>query len=57
MGKEQVEDIIKIKILELEDKLMDVIEISSLYEHIPVPVFEAEMSDIIRRIEYLETLI
>lgn len=57
MGKEQVNDIIRIKILELEDKLMDVIEISSKYEHVPVPVFEAEMGEILKEIEYLENLI
>jgi len=57
MGTEQVNKIIKIKIIELEDKLMDVIEISSNYENIPVPVFEVEMSKILKEIEYLEGLI
>lgn len=56
MGTEQVNAIIKIKILELEDKLMDVIEISSNYEFVPVPIFEAEMSEILKEIEHLESL-
>jgi len=49
--------VVRIKILELEDKLMNVIEISNHYENIPVPVFEAEMSEILKEIEYLENLI
>ena len=57
MGTEQVNEIIRIRILELEDKLMEVIEISSKYEHVPVPIFEAEMSDLLKEIEYLEVLI
>ena len=35
---------------------MEVIEISSKYEYVPVPIFEAEMSEILKEIEYLETL-
>jgi len=57
MGKDKVNKIIRIKILELEDKLMDVIEISSNYEYVPVPVFEVEMSEILKEIEYLEGLL
>ena len=57
MGEEQVNAIIRIRILELEDKLMDVIEISSKYEFVPVPVFEAEMSDLLKEIEHFERLI
>jgi len=49
--------IVKTRILKLEDKLMDVIEISSKYEFVPVPVFEAEMSEILKEIEYLDSLI
>ena len=57
MAKDQANNIIRVKITELEDKLMDVIEISSKYEHVPVPIFEAEMSEILKEIEYLETII
>jgi len=35
---------------------MDIIEISNNYEFVPVPVFEAEMSEILKEIEYLESL-
>jgi hypothetical protein len=45
------------RILELEDKLMDSIEIASKYENIPVPVFELEMNAILKEIEYLESLL
>ena len=57
MVEEQINSIIGIRILELEDKLMDVIEISSKYDFVPVPVFEAEMSEILKKIEYLENII
>ena len=57
MKKEQANDIIKLRILELEDKLMDLIEISVRYENIPVPVFENEMGIILKEIEYLKNLI
>ena len=56
MEKKQVKKVIKLRILELEDKLMDLIEISIKYEDIPVPVFEYEMNIILREIEYLENL-
>ena len=36
---------------------MDVIEISSKYEFVPVPVFETEMAEILKEIEYLESLL
>jgi len=57
MAEEQVNNILRIKILELEDKLMDVIEISNNYENVPVPVFEFEVNAILKEIEYLENLI
>ena len=43
--------------MELEDKLMDLIEISVRYENIPVLVFEHEMDAILKEIEYLEKAI
>lgn len=54
MAEEQVNNIIRIKILELEDKLKDIIEISSKFEFFPVPGFELEMDAILKEIEYLE---
>jgi len=57
MEEKQNNQVIKTKILELEEKLMDVIEISSRYEKIPVPVFEQEMDSILNEIEYLESLL
>lgn len=47
MEEKQINNIIRTKILELEDKLMDLIEISVKYENIPVPVFESEMNVIL----------
>lgn len=36
---------------------MNVIEISSKYENIPVPVFEQEMDYILKEIEHLQSLV
>jgi len=55
--EEQIVDVIQTRILELEEKLIDVIEISSKYEKIPVPVFEQEMNSILKEIEHFESLI
>ena len=49
--------VIRLKILELEDKLLDLIIISTKYENIPVPVFELEINAILKEIGYLENLI
>lgn len=57
MEENQISNVIKTHILELEDKLMDLIIISSNYEHVPVPFFESEMNSIIKELEYLENLI
>lgn len=57
MEEEKTDNIIKLRILELEDKLMDLIELSNKYEDIPVPIFEHEMGAILKEIEYLVTLI
>ena len=56
MEEKQCNEVIKTRIIELEEKLMDVIEISSRYEKIPVPVFEQDMDSILKEIEYLECL-
>ncbi len=57
MEEKENDNIIRLRILELEDKLMDLIEISNKYEDIPVPIFEREMGAILKEIEYLENLI
>jgi len=55
--KENLNMVIRIRIIELEDKLMDLIELSSKYERIPVPVLDFEMIEVLNEIEYLESLI
>ncbi|KKN31895.1 hypothetical protein LCGC14_0819390 [marine sediment metagenome] len=57
MEQKQTNIVIRIRILELEDKLLDLIIISNKYENIPVPVFELEMNAILKEIGYLENLI
>lgn len=57
MEKEQGNNVVKIRILELEDKLIYLIKLSVRYENIPVPVFEHEMDVILKEIEYLEQLL
>ncbi len=57
LEKKQINNVIQTHILELEDKLMDLIVISSNYEYIPVPFFETEMNSIIKELEYLENLV
>ncbi len=56
MKEKQNDNVIRSKILDLEDKVMDLILISNKYENIPVPVFELEMNAILKEIEYLENL-
>ena len=57
MKEEQMDNLIRIRIIELEDKLMDLIELSSEYENIPIPIFEFEMIKILKEIEHLESLV
>ena len=57
MEEKQIVDVLQIKIIELEEKLMDLIEISSNYEMIPVPVFEQEIDSMLKEIEHFESLI
>jgi len=42
LKEKKTDKVIKTRILELEDKLMDLIKISIRYDDIPVPVFEHE---------------
>ncbi len=57
MEEKQTKLILKMKMIELEEKLMDVIVLSSRYDNIPVPMFEEEMNALLREIEHLERLI
>ena len=57
MEEKQTKLILKMRIIELEEKLMDVIILSSRYDNIPVPVFEEEMNALLKEIEHLERLI
>ena len=52
IGKEP-KSIIYVRITELEDKLMDMIEMANNYPDIPVPIFEQEMNTILQKIEKL----
>lgn len=54
MVEKQEINIIEVKILELEDKLMDLIEMANNYPDVPVPIFEQEMEGIISKIESLQ---
>lgn len=54
MEEKQEISIIEIKILELEDKLMNLIEMASNYPDVPVPIFERDMEEIIAKIESLQ---
>ena len=57
LKKEQTKKILKMRIIELEEKLMDVIVLSSRYDNIPVPVFEEEMNTLLKAIDHFERLI
>jgi len=48
--------IIKLKIKELEDKLLDLLILWNEYKNTPLPYFEKEINSILNKIEYLERL-
>ena len=54
MIEKQEINIIGVKILELEDKLMDLIEMANNYPNIPTPIFELEIEEMIYKIESLQ---
>ena len=54
MVEKQDINIIEVKIIELEDKLMDLIEMANKYPNVPVPIFEQEMEELISKIESLQ---
>lgn len=54
MVEKQEINIIEVKIVELEDKLMDLIEMANSYPNVPVPIFEQEMEELISKIESLQ---
>lgn len=54
MVVKQLKNVIEVRIVELEDKLMDVIEMAKNYPDIPVPIFEEKIDVILNEIEYLQ---
>jgi len=56
MVEKQKKPIIEVRIVELEDKLMDTIEMANNYPDIPVPIFEQEIDAILTKIENLTRL-
>ena len=56
MEEKKSTDIIKLKIKELDDKLLDLLILSHEYVNIPVPYFEEEITSILNKIEYLEEI-
>ena len=56
MVKKQLKNVVEVRIVELEDKLMDVMEIANNYPDIPVPIFEQETDEILAKIENLTRL-
>ena len=54
MVEKQEINVIDTKILELEEKLMNVIEMANNYPDVPVPIFEQEMEEIISKIQSLQ---
>ena len=56
MIEKKLKNVVEIRIVELEDKLMNVIEIANNYPDIPVPIFEQEIDEILAKIENLTRL-
>jgi len=56
MVEKQLKNVVEVRIVELEDKLMDVIEMAKNYPDIPVPIFEQEIDAILAKIENLTRL-
>ena len=56
MVKKQIINVVEARIVELEDKLMDTIEIANNYPDIPVPIFEQDIDAILTKIENLTRL-
>jgi len=49
MIEKQLKNVVEVRIVELEDKLMNVIEIANNYTDIPVPIFEQEIDEILAK--------
>ena len=56
MVEKQLKNVVEVRIVELEDKLMDAIEMANNYPDIPVPIFEQEIDAILTKIENLTRL-
>lgn len=56
MVEKQLQNVVEVRIVELEDKLMDMIEMANNYPDVPVPIFEQEIEAILSKIENLTRL-
>jgi len=56
MVEKQLQNVVKVRIIELEEKLMDVIEMANNYPNVPVPIFEQEIDAILSKLENLTRL-
>ena len=56
MVEKQIENIVEVRIVELEDKLMDAIQMANNYPDVPIPIFEQEINAILTKIENLTRL-
>lgn len=53
MVEKQIINVVEARIVELEEKLMDAIEMANNYPDVPVPIFEQEIDAILTKIENL----
>ncbi|GAH53249.1 unnamed protein product [marine sediment metagenome] len=56
MVEKHLQNVVEVRIVELEDKLMDMIEMANNYPDVPVPIFEQEIEAILSKIENLTRL-
>ena len=56
MVEKQLKNVVEVRIVELEDKLMTAIEMANNYPDVPVPIFEQEIDAILAKIENLTRL-
>ncbi len=56
MVEKQVINVVEARIIELEEKLMDAIELANNYPNVPIPIFEQEIDAILTKIENLTRL-
>ena len=51
MENKQIIDDVKFKIIELEDRLMNIIELASQYPKAHVPIFEEKMIQFLKKLD------